>query len=146
MTIWIHSTVNRNCLQDSEPLHLLPNRLFDAIYNVADVIVGYVWAGRETEAYLEDGGFHVICVGCGTCVNRLLVHWFPDRTTDKPPALFYQFFDKFIYVSTQPARYTLAKVTNHPRIFYCNFNPWHKNRCLWSLGVTSSISDTIGKI
>ena len=61
-------------------------------------------------------------------------------------ALFYQFFDKFIYVSTQPARYTLAKVTNHPRIFYCNFNPWHKNRCLGSLGVTSSISDTIGKI
>ena len=23
MTIWIHSTVNRNCLQDSEPLHPL---------------------------------------------------------------------------------------------------------------------------
>ena len=54
MTIWIHSTVNRNCLQDSEPLHSLPNRLFDAIYNVVDIIVGYVWAGRETEAYLEE--------------------------------------------------------------------------------------------
>ena len=80
MTIWIHSTVNRNCLQDSEPLHPLPNRLFDAIYNVADIIVGYVWAGRETEAYLEDSGFHVVGVGCGTCVNRLLVHWLPDRT------------------------------------------------------------------
>lgn len=81
MTIWIHSTVNRNCLQDSEPLHPLPNRLFDAIYNVADIIVGYVWAGRETEAYLEESGFHVIGVGCGTCVNRLLVHWLPDRTS-----------------------------------------------------------------
>ncbi len=54
MTIWIHSMVNRNCLQASEPLHSLPNRLFDAIYNVADIIVGYVWAGRETEAYLEE--------------------------------------------------------------------------------------------
>lgn len=80
MTIWIHSTVNRNCLQHSEPLQSLPNRLFDAIYNVADIIVGYVWAGRETEAYLEESGFHVVGVGCGTCVNRLLVHWLPDWT------------------------------------------------------------------
>ena len=80
MTIWIHSTVNRNCLQASEPLHSLPNRLFDAIYNVADIIVSYVWAGREAEAYLEESGFHVVGVGCGTCVNRLLVHWLPDRT------------------------------------------------------------------
>ena len=80
MTIWIHSTVNRNCLQDSEPLHPLPNRLFDTIYNIADIIVGYVWAGRETEAYLEESGFHVVGVGCGACVNRLLVHWLPDRT------------------------------------------------------------------
>lgn len=80
MTIWIHSTVNRNCLQASEPLHPLPNRLFDAIYNVVDIIIGYVWAGRETEAYLEESGFHVVGVGCGTCVNRLLVHWLPDWT------------------------------------------------------------------
>ena len=80
MTIWIHSMVNRNCLQASEPLHSLPNRLFDAIYNIANIIVGYVWAGRETEAYLEESGFHVVGVGCGTCVNRLLVHWLPDWT------------------------------------------------------------------
>ena len=44
----------------------LQNRLFDAIYNVVDIIVGYVWAGRETEAYLEESGFHVVGVGCGT--------------------------------------------------------------------------------
>ena len=80
MTIWIHSTVNRNCLQDSEPLHPLPNRLFDAIDNVADIIVGYIWAGWETEAYLEESGFHVVGVCCGTCVDRLLVHWLPDWT------------------------------------------------------------------
>lgn len=59
---------------------LFRNRLFDAIYNVADIIIGYVWAGRETEAYLEESGFHVVGVGCGACVNRLLVHWLPDRT------------------------------------------------------------------
>lgn len=81
MTIWIHSMVNRNCLQASEPLHSLPNRLLDAIYNVVDIIVSYVWAGRETEAYLEESGFHVVGVDCGTCVNRLLVHWLPDRTS-----------------------------------------------------------------
>lgn len=58
----------------------LPNSLFDAIYNVADIIVCYIWAGRETEAYLEEGCFHVVGVGCGTRVNRLLVHWLPDWT------------------------------------------------------------------
>ncbi len=70
MTIWIHSTVNRNSLQASDPIHSLPNRLFDAIYNVADIIVGYVWAGRETETYLEESGFRVVGVGCDTCVDH----------------------------------------------------------------------------
>lgn len=59
----------------------LPNRLLDAIHNIVDIIVSYVWAGRETEAYLEESGFHVVGVGCGACVNRLLVHRLPDRTS-----------------------------------------------------------------
>lgn len=59
---------------------ILPDCLLDAIDNIADIVVSHVWAGGETEAYLEKLGLHIVGVGCATGVNRLLVHRLPDWT------------------------------------------------------------------
>ena len=60
---------------------ILPDCLFDAIDNIAYIIVGDVWAGGKTETYLEKFGLHIVGVGCATGVNRLLVHRLPNRAT-----------------------------------------------------------------
>ena len=57
------------------------NSLLDAIHNIADIIIRNPRTSRETEAHLEESFLYTIGIYWSTCIDRLLVHRFPDRTT-----------------------------------------------------------------
>ena len=50
MTIWIHSTVNRNCLQASKPLHSLHNLRVQNSHRLAPV-----FAVLSVRGFIDDG-------------------------------------------------------------------------------------------
>ena len=59
---------------------LLHYRFFDAVNDVAHVIIGHIRASREAEANLEERLLHTVGIDWSTGIDRLLVHWLPGRT------------------------------------------------------------------
>ena len=54
-------------------------RLFDALHNIPDIIVTDIRSGRQTETNAEKRRLDVIGINRSTLIDRLLVHWLPDR-------------------------------------------------------------------
>lgn len=52
-------------------------RFLDGVDDVADIIVGHVRAGGETETDLEEFLLNIVCIDRGTGVDRLFAHRFP---------------------------------------------------------------------
>ena len=52
-------------------------RLFNALHDIAHVIVRYIRTGRQAEADLEEILLHAIGIDIVLCIYRLLVHWLP---------------------------------------------------------------------
>ena len=53
------------------------NRLFDAIHDIAHIIIAHIRTSRQTEADLEEILLHTIGIDIVLCIYRLLVHWLP---------------------------------------------------------------------
>ncbi len=55
-------------------------RGFDGVDDIADVVVGDVWAGRKADADFEKALRYAVCVGRGVFVDWLFVHRLPEGT------------------------------------------------------------------
>ena len=54
-------------------------RLTNALHDIPDIIVTDIRSGRQTETNAEKRRLDVIGINRSTLINRLLVHWLPDR-------------------------------------------------------------------